>query len=311
VAIAAGTFHSLFIKSDGSLWGMGLNGGGELGDGTFTERKVPVQILASNVVAAAAGYYYSLFVKSDGSLWGMGGSSFGLVGVPLGFTNIPIRIVPGAVFNGGFESGDFTAWTTNGNFSFTDINTKGAYAHSGQFGVQLGSVGSLGYISQPIGTTPGTRYLLSFWLDSPDGETPNEFQVSWNGTTLFDETNIPATGWAHIQLRAAATGPSTVQFGFRNDDSYFGLDDISIIALVQPVITSVNLAGNNLVLNARYGQSGGTYFTLTSTNLALPLSQWTPVATNVLNVDDYFSVTVTNAVTSGTSQRFYTLQMQD
>jgi alpha-tubulin suppressor-like RCC1 family protein len=312
VAIAAGTFHSLFIKSDGSLWGMGLNGSGELGDGTFTERTVPEQILASNVVAVAAGYYYSLFLKSDGSLWGMGGNGQGQLGVPgIVYTDTPIRILPGSIFNGGFETGDFTAWITNGNFSFTGITTKGAYVHSGQFGAQLGPVGSLGYISQPVATSLGTRYLLSFWLNSPDGATPSEFLVSWNGTTLFDQTNLPAIGWTHVQLRASAAGPSTVQFGFRNDNSYFGLDDISIIPLVQPVITGVNLAGNNLVLNARYGQAGGTYFTLTSTNIALPLSQWTPVATNVLSVDDHFSITVTNAVTPGAAQHFYTLQMQD
>jgi len=312
VAIAAGAWDSLFIKSDGSLWGMGQNAFGELGDGTFTERTVPEQILASNVVTAAAGSYYSLFVKSDGSLWGMGQNGGGNLGV-LGITqtSIPIRILPATIVNDGFETGDFTAWTTNGDSSFTDITTKGAYVHSGQFGAQLGPVGSLGYISQPIATSPGTRYLLSFWLKSPDGESPSEFLVSWNGITLFDQTNLPAIGWTNIQLRVTATGAASLQFGFRNDNSYFGLDDISLVALVQPVLTGANLAGTNLVINARYGQSGGTYFTLTSTNLTLPLSQWTLVATNVLNLDDYFSITVTNAVTPDAAQRFYTLQMQD
>ncbi len=33
-AIAAGDDHSLFLKSDGSLWAMGYNDFGELGDGT-------------------------------------------------------------------------------------------------------------------------------------------------------------------------------------------------------------------------------------------------------------------------------------
>ncbi len=58
--IAAGAYHSLFLKSDGSLWAMGNNRYGQLGDGTYgvppyngTNR--PEQIVASNVTAIAAG----------------------------------------------------------------------------------------------------------------------------------------------------------------------------------------------------------------------------------------------------------------
>jgi alpha-tubulin suppressor-like RCC1 family protein len=65
-------YHSLFLKSDGSLWAMGDNYYGELGDGTFNQTNRPEQIVASNVTAIAAGQLYSLFVKSDGSLWAMG-----------------------------------------------------------------------------------------------------------------------------------------------------------------------------------------------------------------------------------------------
>lgn len=73
VAIAAGYNHSLFLKSDGSLWSMGDNSSGQLGDGTYNTRtNHPEEIVSSNVVAIAAGYNHSLFLKSDGSLWGMG-----------------------------------------------------------------------------------------------------------------------------------------------------------------------------------------------------------------------------------------------
>jgi alpha-tubulin suppressor-like RCC1 family protein len=40
-AVAAGTYHSLFLKSDGSLHAMGMNGYGQLGDGTTTQRNSP------------------------------------------------------------------------------------------------------------------------------------------------------------------------------------------------------------------------------------------------------------------------------
>src|SRR5450432_1472428 len=72
--IAAGGYHSLLLKNDGSLWAMGDNRSGELGDGTHNNTNLPEQIVVSNVTAIAAGGGHSLFLKSDGSVWGMGAS---------------------------------------------------------------------------------------------------------------------------------------------------------------------------------------------------------------------------------------------
>jgi hypothetical protein len=45
-AIGTGQYHTLFVKSDGSLWGMGFNAYGQLGDGTTNNISRPEQILA-------------------------------------------------------------------------------------------------------------------------------------------------------------------------------------------------------------------------------------------------------------------------
>ena len=42
--VAAGEYHSLFIKDDATLWAMGRNQWGQLGDGTGTQRNTPVQV---------------------------------------------------------------------------------------------------------------------------------------------------------------------------------------------------------------------------------------------------------------------------
>jgi alpha-tubulin suppressor-like RCC1 family protein len=81
--IAAGAAHSLFLKTDGSLWAMGFNTDGELGDGTYNNANLPEQIVAGNVTAVAAGCgaaSQSLFLKSDGSLWVMGNNQYGQLG---------------------------------------------------------------------------------------------------------------------------------------------------------------------------------------------------------------------------------------
>lgn len=80
IAVAAGTSHSLFLKSDGSLWAMGENEIGELGDGSGVNAYAPEQIVSSNVTAIAAGTSDSLLLKSDGSLWTVGFYGYGQLG---------------------------------------------------------------------------------------------------------------------------------------------------------------------------------------------------------------------------------------
>lgn len=86
VAFASvGAYHSLAIKTDGSLWAWGDNTFGQLGNGKITVRDDdnwdviirdnnaarPIKLM-DNVACASAGYYYNLIVKKDGSLWGWG-----------------------------------------------------------------------------------------------------------------------------------------------------------------------------------------------------------------------------------------------
>ncbi len=97
-AIAAGYRHSLFLMSNGSLWAMGNNAYGQLGDGTYNNTNQPVQIVAGNVTAIAAGDQHSLFLKNDGSLWAMGNNRAGQLGDPtVGTTNSPDEIATGNV----------------------------------------------------------------------------------------------------------------------------------------------------------------------------------------------------------------------
>jgi predicted CxxxxCH...CXXCH cytochrome family protein len=102
IAVAAGTYHSLALKSDGSVWGWGLNSVGELGDNSTTQRNLPVQVYGlgpgSGVIAIAAGGDHSLALKSDGSVWGWGYNYSGQLGDGT-FSNQ--RIVPIKIFDAG------------------------------------------------------------------------------------------------------------------------------------------------------------------------------------------------------------------
>ena len=49
-AISAGWEHSLALRGDGTIWGWGRNGSGELGDGTITDRWLPTLVAGIPVI---------------------------------------------------------------------------------------------------------------------------------------------------------------------------------------------------------------------------------------------------------------------
>ncbi len=85
---------------------------------------------------------------------------------------------------------------------------------------------------------------------------------------------------------------------------------IAISATAPPGNVGMDLSGTEVVISGTNGFNGGTYVVQSSTNILLPLNQWTPVATNVLTGSGAFSITATNAAANGASQQFFILQTQ-
>lgn len=96
-AIATGSFHSVAIKSDGTLWAWGRNHKGQLGDGTTVNKNVPTQIgTDSDWASIDAASMTTVALKTDGSLWAWGDNSHGQIGDgnqgPLVFNPSPTQI---------------------------------------------------------------------------------------------------------------------------------------------------------------------------------------------------------------------------
>ena len=97
VKISAGGEHVLIIKKDGSLWGGGYNGSGQLGDGTTANKNTLIQIIPGEVADVSAGSAHSLILKNNGQLWGTGQNQFGQLGDGTSFDkHIPIHITGNA-----------------------------------------------------------------------------------------------------------------------------------------------------------------------------------------------------------------------
>jgi len=82
VSVAAGGSHTCGVKTDGSLYCWGSNGGGRLGDGTTGERRTPTREAsrADDWASVSAGDEHTCAVKTDGSLHCWGRNAAGQLG---------------------------------------------------------------------------------------------------------------------------------------------------------------------------------------------------------------------------------------
>ncbi|AEC02592.1 fimbrillin family protein [Parasphaerochaeta coccoides] len=87
-AVSAGSYHTMILKNNGTLWATGDNRFGQLGDGTTDDRSIPVQVkddtdgsgFMTDVAAVAAGENHTMILKKDGTLWATGYNGEGQLG---------------------------------------------------------------------------------------------------------------------------------------------------------------------------------------------------------------------------------------
>lgn len=91
ISIACGQFHSLFLKSDGTVYSCGYNLNGQLGRKIIEDQKVytaqnycstiaQIEYLANDIQAIFCGPENSFCLSFDQILWGFGSNEFGQLG---------------------------------------------------------------------------------------------------------------------------------------------------------------------------------------------------------------------------------------
>ena len=185
---ALGGPQGLAIKTDGSLWGWGINGNGQLGLGNTTNYSSPVQVGSlTNWNQVACGRYLTFAIKTDNSLWAWGSSPNGELGLG-NTTNYSSPVQVGSLTNWkqvacGYSTAsaiktDGTLWTWGTNNS-GQLGTGDTNNYSSP--VQVGSLTnwkftSSGNINSFAGTvygikTDGTLWGIGECLASNDSNT--------------------------------------------------------------------------------------------------------------------------------------------
>jgi hypothetical protein len=173
----------------------------------------------------------------------------------------------------------------------------------------LGQASTLGYLSQTLPTSAGQTYLLSLWLKNPQNNnnsgTPNEFVVQWEGTTLYDQTDLPFFGWTNLQFFVTATNSgSLLQIGFRDDPYYLALDDISLKPVVAPHIRAIVQSPATFHFTFA-ADPGSVYQVQYKTDLAQP--DWIDLGDPV--TADTNGLTVSDDNVANFPQKFYRLKL--
>ena len=82
-SIYCGDYHSFILKNDGTLWGSGYNGYGQLGLGNTSKKYTFTQVTtnADDIKSVYCGAYHTFILKNDGTLWGCGRNDYGQLGL--------------------------------------------------------------------------------------------------------------------------------------------------------------------------------------------------------------------------------------
>lgn len=221
-AVDAGSYYSLALKSDGTLWAWGYNVG-NLGLNDSTNRSVPVQVTPGQTykaIQAGTSAFRTFAIRSDGTLWGWGSSS---AGVGDGTTNTrltPVQISVGTTFKEiAGRSGHVLAVSTDGAL------WAWGYESQGELGIGAGSTTQLSPVR--VGTDTG-------WSDIAAGTWTsfgrrNGTLYSWGdkqGTMLGDATSrstpgTMTTNWSPYSAHTpwtlgSADGTHTVWVSYRD-----------------------------------------------------------------------------------------------
>ncbi len=182
-------------QADTTVWAWGRNYEGQVGDGTVTERWLPVQVDGlAGISALAGGVAHSLALRSDGTVWGWGDNSSSQVGVPGYPILAPVRIeglsdaiqIGAGTFHSLALRGDGHVWSWGGN-AYGQLG-NGTDGSNGRPGVVLG-------ISGVVGIAAGACHCLALRSDG------TVWAWGRNSSGQVGDGTMGTDRWAPVQVQ--------------------------------------------------------------------------------------------------------------
>ena len=214
------------------------------------------------------------------------------------------------VTDAGGKNSSSLGYTNNGSIgTIGAVTTVSSPAETGKGGYigQLYEITGLTLSTASTNVNSGSTAQLSAVAqlnDSSSLQIPGT-QVVWSvvsgPVTSINSNGLATAGTVSQNTAATVRGDYLAQFGTLQ---------VMVLAAAGnpvPVIVSFSITGNNLVLGGTNGAAGKNYYILTSTNVALPLTNWTPLATNSFDVNGNFRST--NGIDVTRPQSFFILHV--
>jgi len=116
-------------------------------------------------------------------------------------------------------------------------------------------------------------------------------------TTFLDAATSAVPGYGSL-FRAISANSFAATSG-----SASSVTIVEIITATPPITQTIARNGNQIIINGTGGKAGTTYWILTTTNVALPIAQWTPIVTNQFSAGGGFSYA--NVIQPNTPAQFF------
>jgi alpha-tubulin suppressor-like RCC1 family protein len=144
IQISAGIFKTAALRANGTAWGWGYNGYGQLGDNSTTSRRSPVSVVGGYtdwVQIDACGNFHTVALRANGTAWAWGRNERG----QLGDNTTTSRRSPASVVGG------FTDWV---QISAGTYHTAAIRANGTAWGWGRNDLGRLGDNSTTSKSSP-------------------------------------------------------------------------------------------------------------------------------------------------------------